>query len=66
MNVAVENDADEFIRFVYHRAATVAADDVCVGNEIELGRQIEIGLLLNPPLRQIERWLVVMVGGALV
>jgi hypothetical protein len=30
LNVAVENDADEFVRFVHHRAADVAADDVGV------------------------------------
>ena len=35
LNVAVENDADEFVRLVHDRAAAVAADDVGVGNEIE-------------------------------
>src|SRR6266511_6456262 len=34
LNVTVENNADEFICFVHHRTAAVAADDVGVGNEI--------------------------------
>src|SRR6266403_402945 len=36
LNVAVEDDAYEFVRLVYNRAAAVTADDVCVGNEIEM------------------------------
>ena len=36
LNVAVKNNADEFVCFVHHRAAAVAADDVGVGNEIEI------------------------------
>src|SRR5207249_11792244 len=65
LDVAVKNDPDEFVRLVYDRAAAVAADDVCIGNKIEMRRQIEIVLLVNPALRQIERRLVFVFGGTL-
>jgi hypothetical protein len=35
----VENDPDKFAGFVFNRAAAVAADDVRVGDEIEISRQ---------------------------
>src|SRR6266581_3217905 len=66
LDIAVKNDPDEFVRLVYDRAAAVAADDVCVGNKIEMCRQIEICLLVDPALRQIERWFVVVLGRALI
>ena len=34
LNVAVENDADKFVRLVHDRAAAVAADDVGGGDEV--------------------------------
>jgi hypothetical protein len=36
LDIAVENDANEFVVLVHDRAAAVASDDVCVGNEIEM------------------------------
>src|SRR5439155_21756535 len=66
LNVAVENDADKFIGFVYHWTAAVPANDVGVGNEIEFCREIEVGLLIDPTLGKVERRLVVVLGGALI
>jgi hypothetical protein len=40
LNITVENYADKFVRFVDYRTATVAANDVRVGNEIKLCCQI--------------------------
>src|SRR5207245_10334930 len=56
LNVAVENDADEFVCLVHYRAAAVAADDIRVGNEIERGREVECRFFVYPALWQIEWW----------
>ena len=66
MDVAVKNDSDEFARLIHHRAPAVSADDVGVGDEIEMGRKIEIGFLIDPPLREIEWSLVIVFGRALI
>src|SRR5213076_1686120 len=66
LNVTVENDANKFAGFVHDRPAAVAADDVGVGDEIEMGRKTEIGFLIDPPLRQIEWSLVIVFGGTLI
>src|SRR5947207_15749447 len=66
LNVAVENDADEFVCLVHYRAAAVAADDIRVGNEIERGREVECRFFVYPALWQIEWWPIVMFGSALV
>src|SRR5664279_3049551 len=55
LNVAVEDDADEFVRFVHDWTAAIAADDVGVGNEIEWRLQIQFRLAIDPTLGQVER-----------
>src|SRR6266545_8332989 len=47
MDVAVENQADDFAVAVDHRAAGIAADDVVAGREIEPLRRVQ------PPLRRV-------------
>src|SRR5882672_11245708 len=37
LDVAIENDANEFAGLVHDRAAAIPSDDVGVGNEIEFG-----------------------------
>ena len=59
MDVAVENQTDQFPRPVHHRAAGVAADDVGGRDEIEWGPHkglvaAQLILLLSPAGRQIE------------
>ena len=66
LNVAVENDPDEFSGLVHHRAAAVAANDVGIGDEIESRFRIERRLLVDPTVRQIERRFVVVLGRALI
>jgi hypothetical protein len=58
LNIAVENDADEFVHFVHDRAAAVAADDVGVRDKVIFRFRIERGLLVDPALREVERRLV--------
>jgi len=36
LDVAVENDADEFVGLIDDRTAAVPANDIGIGNEIEL------------------------------
>ncbi len=36
LNVAVENNSDKFVCLVHDRAAAIAADDVCIGDEITM------------------------------
>ena len=62
LNVVVENDANEFVRFVDHRTAAVAANDIRVGNEIKLCCQIQLRLALDPALGKIEGPLVIVFG----
>ena len=55
LQVAVEDDADELVGAVHHRAAGVAADDV--GGEDEVERRLVVlqrRLLGHPRLREIE------------
>src|SRR5437773_3133794 len=58
LQIAVEDDADEFAGAVYHRAAGVAADDVSGADEVKRRFQIEARLALLPQRRQVERRLV--------
>jgi len=57
---AVENDPDES-RLCHDRAAAAPANDVGVGNEIE-GRVSGNFLFVEPTLRQIEWFFIVMLG----
>ena len=41
LDVAVEDQADDFVVSVHDRAARVAADDVCRGDEVERRFQIQ-------------------------
>ena len=66
MNVAVENDADEFVHFVDDRTAAVAADDVRVGNEIKPCCQIQLRFALDPALGEVEGRPIIVLGGALI
>src|SRR5204863_69744 len=66
LNVAVENDADEFVCLVHHRTAAIAANDVCVGNEIEMCCQIQIRFFVDPTPGEIEWRLVIVFYGTLI
>ena len=66
LNVAVENYADEFVRFVDHRTAAVTANDVRVGNEIKLCCQIQLRFALDPALGEVEGRLIIVFGRALI
>ena len=66
LNVAVENDADEFVRLVDHWTAAVAAYDVRVGNEIKLCCEIQLCFALDPTLGEAEGRLIIVFGSALI
>src|SRR5947208_14478800 len=54
-DVPVEDDPDDFALLVYGRRSGVASNDVRRRNEVERSLQSEIGLCLQPALRQIVR-----------
>src|ERR1022692_2210903 len=59
LQVAVENDADEFSGAIHHGAARIAADDVGRADEIERGVWIDRGFVLDPRGHEVERRLIV-------
>src|SRR5262245_44297994 len=61
LDVAVEDQADHLGALVHDRAARVAADDVRGADEVERRRQVELCPALDPPGREVERRLVVVV-----
>src|SRR5947208_2174733 len=66
LNVTVEDQTDNFTITIDDRAAGVATDDVGRADEV-IGRlEIELALTLDPARRQIERRLIVVLGGTLV
>src|ERR1043166_4135781 len=66
LDVSIENDADQLAAAVHHRAARIAANDIGGANKVEGGDGIQILFGPGPTLRQVERRLVVVVGGALI
>src|SRR5439155_25459034 len=66
LEVAVKDQADDLGFLVDDRATRIAADDVRRANEIERRLQVELAFALDPALRQVERLLVVVLGGPLI
>ena len=65
LDVAIEDDADEFAIPVHHWAARVPTDDVMGGDEVERSIRMEGATFLLPAFRQIKRRAILHLGGTL-
>src|SRR5262245_53112632 len=59
LNVAIENQADEFAIAIDDGRSGIAPDDVRRHDEIERCGEIDLVATLGEPWRQVKRWLVI-------